>query len=137
MKNISSEAWMQYKNTFSPARTKWDPALPADLTYQGRVAGQFDYVLPDEVLNKLRSWLSSRGEGSVYYFLTESTGEEATDFEIETAELSFENLNSINRSYENALTAKDFSWAIFVDHEGGLHVAGPAELLSILATQDS
>jgi hypothetical protein len=30
----------------------------------------------------------------------------------------------------------DFSWALFMDHEGQLHVAGPSELFSCLQAWD-
>ncbi len=135
MRTISDDAWGQYKVLLPKTRELYVPALPANLPYQGKVQGVYDYVWPDEVLGRLREWLQSRGEEIVYYFKTESIEGEDTDFEIETAELTHDTLASINSGFENAIVGRDFSWAVFVDHEGALHVSGPQELMRKLSSE--
>jgi|SRR5215213_2483151 len=133
VRTISHDAWGQYKALLPQTRELYVPPLPTNLPYQGKVPGNFDYILPDKVLGRLRKWLQSRGEEFVYYFKTESTEGEATDFEVETAELTYESLAELDVHSENVIVGKDFSWAVFVDHEGALHVSGPEELLRKLS----
>ena len=135
VRTISHDAWAQYKALLPQTREVDVSPLPANLPYQGKVAGDFDYILPDEVLGRLRKWLQSRGEEFVYYFKMESTEGEATDFEIEIAELTYESLAELDVHSENVIVGKDFTWAVFVDHEGALHVSGPEELKRKLATE--
>lgn len=130
---ISDDAWRQYKALLPQTRELYVPALPANLPYQGKLAGSFDYVLPDEVLGRLREWLQSRGEQSVYYFKTEGIETEDSNFEIKTAELTHDSLSELDVHSENAIVGKDFTWAVFVDHEGSLHVSGPIELMQKLS----
>lgn len=130
---ISDDAWRQYKALLPQTRELYVPALPANLPYQGKLAGSFDYVLPDEVLGRLREWLQSRGEQSVYYFKTEGIETEDLNFEIKTAELTHDSLSELDVHSENAIVGKDFTWAVFVDHEGSLHVSGPIELMQKLS----
>ena len=130
VREISPEAWEQYKALLPSTREIYIPALPVNLSYQGKVQGSFDYVLPEEVLEQLRAWLQSRGEEFVYFFKTEGIAGEATNFEVHVAELTHESLSKIDVHCENALAGKDFTWAIFVDHEGDLHVSGPPELMA-------
>ena len=133
VREISHDAWEQYKALLPQTRELYVLALPVNLPYQGKVDGVFDYILPDEVLARLRVWLQSRGEESVYYFKTEGVAGEATNFEVDVAELTHESLSEVNGHSENAIVGKDFTWAIFVDHEGGLHVSGPPELMRQLS----
>ena len=133
IKKISNDAWDCYKTLLPKTRGIYEPPLPANLPYQGRVHGEFDYILSDEVLGRLREWLNKRGDEAVYYFMTEFAEGDSTDFEVKTSELTKETLSSVNKTYENALVAKDFSWAIFVDHEGALHVSGPKDLMITLS----
>ena len=135
IRTISNDVWQRYKELLPKTRTLYQPMLPVNLPYQGSIRGDFDYVLPDEVLGLLRTWLSKRGEEFVYYFLTESTGDEPTDFEVATVQLTHDDLAKINQSFENAIVAKDFTWALFVDHEGTVHVSGPPELMSVVSSQ--
>lgn len=130
---ISDDAWRQYKALLPQTRELYVPALPANLPYQGKLAGSFDYVLPDEVLGRLREWLQSRGEQSVYYFKTEGIETEDSNFEIKTAELTHDSLSELDVHSENAIVGKDFTWAVFVDHEGSLHVSGPIGLMQKLS----
>jgi hypothetical protein len=135
VRTISHDAWEQYKALLPNTRKIYELALPVNLPYQGAVQGDFDYVLPDEVLGRLREWLQSRREEFVYYFKTEGIEGEATNFEIGIAELTHDNLAKINTCSENAIAGIDFTWAIFVDHEGGLHVSGPQELMRQLSME--
>ena len=131
---ISDNAWGQYKALLPQTRELYVPPLPTNLPYQGKVEGNFDYVLPDEVLGRLKEWLQSRGEGSVYYFKTEGIEDEDTNFEVEVAELTHDSLADLDVHSENVIAGKDFSWAVFVDHEGAFHVSGPKELMQKLST---
>jgi hypothetical protein len=133
IRTISDEAWGQYKALLPQTHELYVPALPANLPYQGKVEGNFDYVLPDEVLGRLREWLHSRGEESVYFFKTEGTDDEDMNFEVEATELTNESLAELEVHSENAIVAKDFAWAVFVDHEGAFHVSGPTELMQKLS----
>ena len=133
IRKISADAWRLYQALLPQTRELYVPALPTNLPYQGKVEGNFDYILPDEVLGRLRVWLQSRGEESVYYFKTESTNDEDTNFEVERAELTHDNLADLDVHSENVIVAKDFAWAVFVDHEGAFHVSGPKELIQKLS----
>lgn len=133
VREISHDAWEQYKALLPQTRELYQLALPVNLPFQGTVDGVFDYILPDEVLARLRAWLQSRGEESVYYFKTEGVEGEATNFEVDVAELTHESLEQVNGHSESAIVGKDFTWAIFVDHEGALHVSGPPELMRQLS----
>jgi hypothetical protein len=113
------------------------PALPETLPYLGIIEGPFDYVPPETILEQLRQWLSSRGIVSVFYFLTEGISEShPTDYEISVSELTEETLSELNNGFENVLVDTDFSWALFMDHEGNLHVAGPDDLFVCLQQWD-
>ncbi len=133
IRKITDQAWRQYKALLSQSRERYVPALPLNLPFQGKIEGSFDYVLPDKVLARLREWLRSRGEESVYYFKTEAVEGEETNFEVETAELTHDDLSILDVHGENVIVGKDFSWAVFVDHEGALHVSGPQELMQKLS----
>lgn len=133
IRKISEDAWERYKALLPTTRELYVPALPVNLPFQGKVEGNFDYILPDEVLERLREWLQSRGEKLVYYFKTEGIEGEDTNFEVDVADLTHDNLVTINRHAENAIAGRDFTWAIFVDHEGVLHVSGPPELMQKLS----
>lgn len=134
IRTISGDAWNRYKALLPKTRELYVPALPIDLPYQGNIQGNFDYVLPDEELSRLRKWLESRGEETVYYFKTEGVEGEPANFEVEVTELTHDNLSEINRHAENVIVGRDFSWAIFVDHEGFLHVSGPVELMRVMTS---
>lgn len=133
IRRITDQAWRQYKALLPQTRERYMPALPLNLPFQGKIEGSFDYVLPDKVLARLREWLRSRGEESVYYFKTEAVEDEDTNFEVETAELTHDDLSDLDVHGENVIVGKDFSWAVFVDHEGALHVSGPKELMQKLS----
>lgn len=131
------DVWLQYKALLPTAHALYVPALPTTLPYAGIIAGPFDYVLPDAVLARLRQWLASRGIGSVFYFLTESSADtHPTDYEISVSELTEATLSALNTGFENVLVDLDFSWALFLDHEGNLHVAGPNTLFACLQAWD-
>ncbi len=132
IRSLSNETWLRYSDLLPKDSKMDDPKLPLTLPYQGQVQGPFDYVHPDELLNDLRKWLITKEEQSVFYFLTESVEGEETDFEVSVSQLTHDALSEINRGSENVIVAKNFSWAIFMDHEGTLHVAGPQELFLLL-----
>jgi hypothetical protein len=52
------------------------------------------------------------------------------------SELTEAALSALNPGFENVLIGPDFSWALFMDHEGYLHVAGPQDLFSCLQAWD-
>lgn len=133
IKSIPEEMWNRYKELLPKTRQFHDPPLPETLAYQGTISGTFDYALPEELLQRLRKWLAENQQQSVFYFLTESIPEQKTDFEIGADQLTHAALASVNKATESAIVAKDFSWALFVDHEGALHVSGPAELFIALS----
>src|SRR4029453_4979663 len=117
--------------------TLYIPALPETLPYAGTIVGPFDYVPQEPLLAKLRQWLRSKGVASVYYFLTERVAQDhPTDYEISISELTEANFAALNNGFENVVAGTDFSWALFMGHEGQLHVAGPRELFSCLQAWD-
>src|SRR6266571_3445177 len=125
--------WLRYKTLLSTSHELYVPALPETLPYVGIIEGPFDYVLPEAILERLRQWLSSRGIASVFYFLTEGGSEShSTDYEISVSELTEATLSELNNGFENVLVGTDFSWALFLDHEGNLHVAGSDDLFVCL-----
>jgi hypothetical protein len=129
--------WLRYKTLLSTSHELYVPALPETLPSLGIIEGPFDYVLPETVLERLRQWLRSRGLTSVFYFLTEgSPVGYPTDYEISVSELTEATLSALNNGFENVLVGTDFSWALFMDHEGNLHVAGPDELFACLQSWD-
>ena len=137
IKAISEDIWLHYKKLLSTSHKLYVPALPEILPYLGRIEGSFDYVLPETILERLRQWFRSRGITSVFYFLTEGLSEgHPTDYEIGVSELTEATLSALNNGFENVVVGTDFSWALFMDHEGHLHVAGPTELFSCLQAWD-
>ena len=133
IKAIAEDIWLRYKTLLSTSHKLYVPALPETLPYVGIIEGPFDYVPPETILERLRQWLSSRGIASVFYFLTEGSSENhPADYEISVSELTEATLSALNNGFENALVGTDFSWALFMDHEGNLHVAGPDDLLACL-----
>jgi len=133
IKVAPKDVWLHYKALLPTSHELYVPALPEALPYVGIIEGPFDYVLPEAVLARLRQWLESRGIGSVFYFLTEGISEDyPMDYEISVSELTEATLSELNNGFENVLGGTDFSWALFLDHEGNLHVAGPHELFSCL-----
>jgi hypothetical protein len=133
IKAISEDIWLRYKKLLSTSHKPYVPALPKTLPYLGSIEGSFDYVPPEAILERLRQWLSSRGIASVFYFLTEGISEShPTDYEISVSELTEATLSALNNGFENVLVGTDFSWALFLDHEGNLHVAGLNDLLACL-----
>ena len=132
MKKVPAKIWGRYNSLLAPGRTRYQPVIPANLPNQGEIDGSFDFVLPDEILECLRGWVHQRGESRIYYFLTECIQGENTDFELGPSELTSEVLLGLNKGSENVIVGQDFSWAVFVDHEGVMHVAGPIELFMLL-----
>jgi len=131
------DVWLQYKALLPTAHMLYLPALPTTLPYVGVIVGPFDYVPPDAVLARLRQWLESQGIGSVFYFLTESSADtHPTDYELSVSELTEAALSALNNGFENVVVGQDFSWALFMDHEGNLHVAGPNTLFACLQAWD-
>jgi hypothetical protein len=127
MKICDKRAWEQYCRLLPQTRAAYTPKVPASLPVI-HIKSSFDYVPPEEFLADLREWISERGETTIYYFLTESTGSEPTDFELRIDELNGETLRRINVGAESVLASKNFDWAIALDHEGVVHVAGPEHL---------
>lgn|SRR6266508_3449607 len=130
---VGNNMWLRYKTLLSTSHELYVPALPETLPYLGIIEGPFDHVPPEIILERLRQWLSSRGIASVFYFLTEGVSEShLTDYEISVSELTEATLSALNNGFENVLVGTDFSWALFMDHEGNLHVAGPDDLFACL-----
>ncbi|MGB7070436.1 MAG: hypothetical protein WBD22_13160 [Pyrinomonadaceae bacterium] len=131
IKTLPIKVWEEYRSLIAKTRDLYYLVLPANLAYCGKLNYVSAYVPDEWFFERLREWLTNRGEDSVYYFLTETTGDENTDFEITIDELTTEALLGLSRS-ENAIVSKNFEWAIFIDHEGDIHVAGIASLFSAL-----
>jgi len=135
IKKLPIEVWAEFKSRMPKNRNAFEPALPANLAYRGKLDFKSDYVPTQSFLDCLRNWLAKQHESSVYYFLTETTGDEDTDFEVSANQLTNEALSSLNRGNENAIVGKGFDWAIFIDDEGYVHVAGNASLFDVLNSE--
>ena len=137
IKVVSKDVWRHYKALLPTSQALYVPALPDTLPYVGSIEGPFDYVPPEPVLERLRQWMRTRGMASVFYFLTERVSEDRPmEYEISVSELTEMALSALNSGFENVVVGTDFSWALFMDHEGHLHVAGPTELFSGLKAWD-
>ena len=79
----------------------------------------------------LRTWLIDRGEKSVYFFKYEIFQGEKAEFQISVFQLTWDTLWEL-QPLENIIVGKDFSWTLYIHHEGILHVAGPKDLFSLL-----
>src|SRR3989338_86831 len=118
MKRVLQDHWLRYKALLPKKASSDQPKLPANLPYRGGIKGPFDYVLPDDVLSSLK-----------YFFPVEfSSGEEMLDYEFLVEELKHSIISEMYTGSENVLTGEDFGWALHIDHEGILHVAGPEDL---------
>jgi hypothetical protein len=101
--------------------------LPTTLPYQGYLETFSDVIPCNELLQCLRSWMLRHDQGKVFYFLTESCEGDITDFSVDRDQLNHETLCQINPFFENIITAQDYSWVLFIDNEGEMHVAGSEE----------
>lgn len=128
----ANNTWERYIAGIERRVDLYDPPFPDNLEYVGPLAARTDYVPSNEFLQALRSWLLDRNEGRLYYFLTEAVRGEETAFQIEAQDLHRETLVQINPGYCNLFVAEDFSWAIFINDEGEIHVAGNGELFKVL-----
>src|ERR1043165_2135352 len=128
----AEQAWQKYKGLVSVNRKTFEPVLPANLEYIGAINAQVDYVPGENMLSRIRNWLQTRGEMGIYYFLTESIPEEIADFDVPLSELRRDTLLALNKGSESVITGKDFSWAIFIDQKGTIHVSGSADLFALL-----
>jgi len=135
IQHASDAEWRLFAAQLSKARRPGEPVLPAEAPYRGVLPGTYDYVLPDDLLVCLRDWLLERGETRVLYFLTETVRSQAgeANFAIDLWDLNENALSEANSGFESVLTGRDFSWAIFVDHDGAVHVAGHSDLYERLA----
>ena len=122
----------EYKRRLPAGRDLYTINLPTDLPYRGVLRKSFAYVPPDAVLDALARWMFARKETEVVYFLTEVIGEEPTDYVISRSSLTAADLSAVNDGRENVFVGVNGDWAVFMDHEGGLHVAGPTELYEVL-----
>jgi hypothetical protein len=129
---ISDEYWQQLAALLPASRAPGEPVIPRTAVRAGRLHHSYDYVLCDAILSCIGDWMRSRGETHALYFLTEVVSGQDATFRVSSWDLNEETLASVNGGFENVITATDFSWAVFVDHEGVAHVAGPEELFTRL-----
>jgi hypothetical protein len=131
---LGADEWRRFASVFSAHHAVGQPLIPPTAVYRGRLPGDYDYTLSGPLLSSLRDWLYERGESRLLYFLTESSKSmgEDVNFSVDIFELGEEVLQQLNPGVEAVLTGEQFDWAIFVDHEGGVHVGGPPELMERL-----
>lgn len=132
IKKITPEKWEEYKKLLPKDHRLYDPPFPASLIYEGKIEASVDFVPPEEILDGVRNWLNGLRIDSFYYFITDGATEDFKDYEMLTTDLNRQNLLQINNRCANLMVGKEFDWAIFIDHEGDIHVAGSRELLDIL-----
>ncbi len=124
--------WLNFTRRLPKGRDLYKLQLPADLPYRGKLQAVLDYVPPDSILQPLREWVARRTDTEVLYFMTEGVTGEPSDFVITLSSLTHDALASINVGRENVFVGMNGDWALFIDHEGGLHVAGPSDLFDVL-----
>ena len=134
IKEISDKSWLSYKSLLTADFD--DLPLPANLEYFGTLDLIVDYIPNEKLLSCLRDWLRNNREKSIYYYLTECVGAKHTYYEIDTEDLTVENLQKIN-PLENLFVGKQFDWAIYIHHEGQLHIAGEESLYQCLKKVDN
>ncbi len=135
VEEIAESFWLGYKALLPKNRENNDPVLPEHLPYQGSVQGEFGLIPSEETCEVLRGWLKEKGDHHVLYFVTEGTTDEigaGPNFKIGNSELTEETLAAINAGNESVIMAPDYAWAVFIDHEGKLHISGPNELADLL-----
>ena len=139
IKPMDESRWLQYRSLLSPGRELYSIPLPSNLPHQGSIDGSFGYVLPERLLRRLRAWLDKRQCEAIFLFMTEYTGKKKSEgfFEIPLADLTEQELMQLHIPFPNVLTSRAFDWALYIDHEGNLHVAGPGDLLSELQAEDN
>lgn len=132
--SLSQEMSDRFDTLLPPGIKSPEPVLPVNLARFGGIAASVDYVLPQVLLDIIRNFMTGRGETSVYYFLTESVPDQVTDFELLPVDLHVDVLSELTPT-ENVFVGQNFDWALFVDHEGCLHVAGSEELHRLICDQ--
>jgi len=136
MQVIDESVWSRYRSLFPAGFRRSDLPLPGNLEYFGALQCTAHPVPPAALLEALAAWLADRGEDEVYMFLTEIDRTiTEKDYALGRAELtptSFKGLQGY--FYAKVLTAKDFSWALFVDADGVVHVAGEKSLYEAIAS---
>ncbi|MGB7070435.1 MAG: hypothetical protein WBD22_13155 [Pyrinomonadaceae bacterium] len=120
--------WEKYVSGIVRKIDIYDPPFADNLDYIGHIKAHVDYVPSDEFFESLRAWLLDRHEERLLYFLTEAVKGENTSFELGIEDLDRTTLTTINPGYCNLFVGVDFSWAIFIDDEGNIHVAGNRHL---------
>jgi hypothetical protein len=121
------EAWKVFQRLLPGPSGRGAVALPASLEHRLAVPG---YSLTEEHLRRLGRWLRNQGKEGAYRFRVEiARGEEPED-----VRFGVDDLETVIGDYQKTcgdmvLTGEDFSWAVFLGHEGFIHIAGPLELL--------
>lgn len=128
-------AWERYRVA---AADSLHPPLPASAPFQGVIQGGENYAPPEALLDRLRDWLRSVGETRVLHFRTEvvSNQEGPSDNELDVWDITPEAIGELSDGLENVLTAYDFTWALFTDHGGAIHVGGSRRFFDFLCGID-
>jgi hypothetical protein len=129
---IRSEIWENYMTLLQKKKISDQPPFPASLQYEGKIDASIDFVPSEIFLMSIRQWLMKSNIGSVYYFITEGAPEDFSDYELTASELSYGVLQELNNRCSNLIVSKNFDWAIFIDREGTIHVAGSKSLMNAL-----
>lgn len=131
---ISPEARLELEKWLPKKCKRNDPKryLPTNLPYQGKIEGPPGATPPDEFLQCIRMWLLKRGETKVLYFITEFADGDEINFLVDIDNLNYQSLLKVNPFGENIIAAQDYSWLLYMHHEGIVYVAGPKELFDLL-----
>lgn len=129
MRNATHSEWEEFARLLDPGAPPNHPILPSGLAYHGAIPTSSGYVPPEEILGALRSWLAEQGESEVFYFLTETSPVQGNNsFRLQTWEVTESALRKLNRAYESVLAGVAYQWAVWIDHNSNIHIAGPEEL---------
>jgi hypothetical protein len=130
MRAINGVPWQTYQSLLTSKPHSGDLPLPVRLCYHGALACDAHPVPPRWLLDAIAAWLHTRGQEEFYVFLTEVDETlSQRDFLASVADLTTPSFSVLpGYFYAKVLAGIDFSWAIFLDPDGGVHVAGEESL---------
>lgn len=136
MRTMDESAWLKYRDHFPAGFRPGDMPFPRQLSYTGAIQCLAHPIPPARLLEALAMWLAARGEDEIYLFVTETDRTiKDRDYLVPGSELTPATFQQIEGYfYEKVLSSKTLSWAIFIDSNGVVHVAGDPDLYRRLAS---
>lgn len=126
--------WQSYTRKITRKLDLYDAPFADDLPYIGTLSHRSDYVPSNKFYAALSSWLRDVNQERIFFFLTEGTKGEPNAFEIGLEDLTWESISEINHGFSSLYLGYDLDWAIFINDEGEIQVAGNHYLFQALET---